>query len=133
VTELQLTGQTDERGNLLPSNSATSGRGLEQMAAAACLSAYSFARQFRAATGLPPNQSVLARRVERAQQLLQRNRDRSLAELAAGAGFSRRPGVRRVGVPDRRHSSRQRRYDTALADPGARFSPVNGYCSETVR
>ena len=44
---------------------------LEQMAAAAHLSAYHFARQFKAATGLPPHQYVLARRVERAQQLLQ--------------------------------------------------------------
>jgi AraC family transcriptional regulator len=85
---LQLTGQTDEHGNLLTSNSETTGRGLEQMAAAACLSAYYFARQFKRATGLPPNQYVLARRFERAQQLLQRNRDRFLAELAARAGFS---------------------------------------------
>ena len=40
---------------------------LEQMAAAAHLSAYHFARQFKAATGLPPHQYVIARRVERAQ------------------------------------------------------------------
>jgi AraC family transcriptional regulator len=85
---LQRTGQTDEHGNPFTSNSETCGRRLEQMAAAACLSAYYFARQFQWATGLPPNQHVLARRVERAQQLLQRNRDRFLAELAARAGFS---------------------------------------------
>jgi AraC family transcriptional regulator len=60
---LQLTGQTD-------------------------LSAYHFARQFKAATGLPPHQYVLARRVERAQQLLQAGTDLSLAEVAADAGFS---------------------------------------------
>ena len=85
---MQLTGQTDEHGNLLTSNSETTGRGLEQMAAAACLSAYYFARQFKAATGLPPHQYVIARRVERAKQQLQAGTDRSLAEVAADAGFS---------------------------------------------
>jgi AraC family transcriptional regulator len=60
---------------------------LEQMAAVARLSVYHFARQFKAATGLPPHQYVLARRVEQAQQLL-REGDLSLAEIAACAGFS---------------------------------------------
>src|SRR5262245_25843405 len=44
---------------------------LEQMAAVARLSAYHFARQFKAATGLPPHQFVILCRVERARQLLQ--------------------------------------------------------------
>jgi AraC family transcriptional regulator len=61
---------------------------LDQMAAAAHLSPYHFARQFKAAMGLPPHQYVLARRVERAQQLLQPEGDLSLAEIAARAGFS---------------------------------------------
>jgi AraC family transcriptional regulator len=61
---------------------------LEQMAAVAGLSAYHFARQFKAATGLPPHQYVLARRVERAKQLLQGGADLSLAEVAAHVGFS---------------------------------------------
>jgi len=61
---------------------------VEQMAAAAHLSAYHFARQFKAATGAPPHQYVLGRRVERARQLLQQDRDLSLAEIAASAGFS---------------------------------------------
>jgi AraC family transcriptional regulator len=61
---------------------------LRQLAAAAHLSVYHFARQFRAATGLPPHQYVLARRVERAQQLLREGDDLSLAEVAASAGFS---------------------------------------------
>jgi AraC family transcriptional regulator len=61
---------------------------LEQMAAAAHLSPCHFARRFKAATGLPPHQYVLARRVERAKQLLQQDRDLSLAEVAACAGFS---------------------------------------------
>ena len=44
------------------------------MAAVAHLSPYHFARQFKAATGLPPHQYVIARRVERAKQLLQAGR-----------------------------------------------------------
>ena len=61
---------------------------LEQMAAVARLSPYHFARQFKAATGLPPHQYVIARRVERAKQLLQGDGDLSLAQVAARAGFS---------------------------------------------
>jgi AraC family transcriptional regulator len=61
---------------------------LEQMAAAAHLSIYHFARQFKAATGLPPHQYVILRRVERARQLLQAGTELSLVEVAAGAGFS---------------------------------------------
>jgi AraC family transcriptional regulator len=61
---------------------------LEQLAAVAGLSPYHFARQFKAATGLPPHQYVIARRVERAKQLLQTGTDKSLAEVAAHAGFS---------------------------------------------
>jgi len=61
---------------------------LEQMTAVARLSVYHFARQFKAATGLPPHQYVIARRVERAKELLQAGTDLSLAEVAAHAGFS---------------------------------------------
>jgi AraC family transcriptional regulator len=61
---------------------------LEQMAAAVHLSTYHFARQFKAATGVPPHQYVIARRIERAQQLLHPDRDLSLAEVAAIVGFS---------------------------------------------
>jgi AraC family transcriptional regulator len=64
------------------------GLSLAQMAAVARLSLYHFARQFRAATGLPPHQYVIARRVERARQLLQGGTALSLAEVAAQAGFS---------------------------------------------
>jgi AraC family transcriptional regulator len=64
------------------------GPSLGEMAAVARLSPYHFARQFKAATGLPPHQYVIARRVERARQLLQRDRDLPLAEVAACAGFS---------------------------------------------
>src|SRR5215472_4946911 len=43
------------------------GPSLEQMAAVARVSVCHFARQFKAATGLPPHQYVVARRVERAK------------------------------------------------------------------
>jgi AraC family transcriptional regulator len=61
---------------------------LERMAAIARLSTNYFAWQFNRATGLPPHQYVIARRVERAKQLLQTESDFSLAEVAAHAGFS---------------------------------------------
>src|SRR5262249_56317116 len=61
---------------------------LEQMAALVRLNPYHFARQFRAATGLPPHQYVIARRVERARHLLQAATDLSLAEVALRPGFS---------------------------------------------
>jgi AraC family transcriptional regulator len=61
---------------------------LEQMAAAAHLSAYHFARRFKAATGLPPHQYVIARRVERARQLLEEGDDLSLAAIGVRVGFS---------------------------------------------
>jgi AraC family transcriptional regulator len=61
---------------------------LEQMAGTAYLSTYHFARQFRAATGASPHQYVIARRVERAKQLLQQPGDLKLAEVATRAGFS---------------------------------------------
>jgi AraC family transcriptional regulator len=64
------------------------GPSLGELAAVAHLSAYHFARQFKAATGLPPHQCVIARRVERARQLLQGCGDLSLAEVAAQADFS---------------------------------------------
>jgi AraC family transcriptional regulator len=61
---------------------------LEQMAAVVHLSPYHFARQFKATTGSPPHQYVIARRIELAQQLLQRDGGLSLAEVALRVGFS---------------------------------------------
>jgi AraC family transcriptional regulator len=61
---------------------------LAQLAAVVRLNPYHFARQFKAATGLPPHQYVIARRVERAKQLLQAGTGLPLAEVAAHAGFS---------------------------------------------
>jgi AraC family transcriptional regulator len=60
---------------------------LAQIAAVAGLSPYHFARQFKTATGLPPHEYLIARRVERAKQFLQGG-ELSLAEAAAQAGFS---------------------------------------------
>jgi AraC family transcriptional regulator len=64
------------------------GPSLDQLAAVARLSAYHFARQFKVATGLPPHQYVILRRVERAKELLQTTTELSLAEVAVQAGFS---------------------------------------------
>jgi AraC family transcriptional regulator len=64
------------------------GPSLEELAAVARRSPYHFARQFKKATGLPPHQYVILRRVERSKQLLHAKRGLSLAEVAAHAGFS---------------------------------------------
>jgi AraC family transcriptional regulator len=61
---------------------------LAQLAATAHLSAYHFARQCTAATGMPPHQYVIARRVARAQPLLHPDGDLALAEIAARVGFA---------------------------------------------
>ena len=62
---------------------------LEQLAAVARLSPYHFARQFKAATGLPPHQYVVTRRVERpSRQLLRAGTDLSLAGGRPDTGFS---------------------------------------------
>ena len=61
---------------------------LEQMAAVVHLSPYHFARQFKAATGLAPHQYVIARRVERAQELLRTDREVGMAEVAIRSGFA---------------------------------------------
>jgi AraC family transcriptional regulator len=61
---------------------------LEQMAHLARLSPTYFASQFKRATGLPPHQYVIHRRVQHARQQLQSDRDVSLAEIALQVGFS---------------------------------------------
>src|SRR5262245_56624502 len=61
---------------------------LDEIAAVARLRPYHFARQFKRATGLPPHQYVILRRVERAKQLFRQRRELSLAEVAIQAGFS---------------------------------------------
>ena len=60
---------------------------LAEMAGAARMSPYHFARSFKAATGLPPHRYVIQRRVERAKALLA-NTDLTIAEVARAVGFS---------------------------------------------
>jgi AraC family transcriptional regulator len=86
---------------------------LEQMAAVARLCPTYFATQFRRATGMPPHQYVIARRVERAKQLLQGGADLTLAEVAAHAGFFDQSQFshhfkRLVGVTPRQFRTRTR-------------------------
>lgn len=60
---------------------------LTDLAAVACLSPYHFARAFKASTGASPLAFVLARRVERARDLLARS-DLPLAQVAYACGFA---------------------------------------------
>jgi AraC family transcriptional regulator len=91
---------------------------LEQMAAVARLSPNYFVSQFKRATGLPPHQYVILRRVERARQLLQTGSDFSLAEVAAHAGFSDQSQFshhfkRLIGTPPGQFRTRVRTDKTA--------------------
>lgn len=61
--------------------------GLTELAQVAGLSPHHFGGAFKAATGVSPHQYVIERRIERAQELL-RDRELSLAHVAAAVGFS---------------------------------------------
>ncbi len=60
---------------------------LADLAAVAELSTHHFGEAFKTATGRPPYRFVMARRVERARELL-RDGERPIAEIAYAAGFS---------------------------------------------
>ncbi|WP_332767770.1 AraC family transcriptional regulator [Pseudomonas koreensis] len=60
---------------------------LGQLAGLCALSEYHFARMFRASFGLPPHQYVLARRLDRARQML-RGTLLPLGEIALACGFA---------------------------------------------
>jgi AraC family transcriptional regulator len=60
---------------------------LGQLAGLCALSEYHFARMFRASFGLPPHQYVLARRMDRARQML-RGTLLPLGEIALACGFA---------------------------------------------
>ena len=59
---------------------------LADLASAAGLTRMHFAAQFRAATGLPPHEYLLRRRIERAQEMLVRDVE-SLVDIALSVGF----------------------------------------------
>jgi AraC family transcriptional regulator len=70
---------------------------LEELAKAAGLSPFHFARQFKAATGHPPHDYHIRLRIDRAQELLRtRGREWNLAAIANECGFA-----------DQSHFSRQ--------------------------
>jgi AraC-like DNA-binding protein len=60
--------------------------GLAEIAASTGLTRMHFAAQFRAATGLPPHEYLVRRRIDRAQQLLAAS-ELSLAAIALEVGF----------------------------------------------
>jgi len=62
---------------------------IDELAAAAGLSRFHFARQFKAATGHPPHEYLVRLRVDRAQELLrQHGRAWNFAAVAHEVGFS---------------------------------------------
>ncbi len=61
---------------------------IEELADAAGLSHFHFARQFKAATGHPPHEYLMRLRVDRAQELIvQRGRDWTLDAISRDCGF----------------------------------------------
>ena len=60
--------------------------GVEQLAAAACMSRFHFARVFRRATGFSPMEYLRQRRIEQAQVLLLEGRYK-VSEIASDLGF----------------------------------------------
>jgi AraC family transcriptional regulator len=88
---------------------------LDDLAAVARLSPYHFARLFKNSTGLPPHQYVIARRVERAKELLRDRVRLPLAEIALEMGFSSQSHFTRhfkrlVGVTPRLFQAPARTY-----------------------
>ena len=85
-TARTLSDQALSRVFELIESDLTQDLGLSELAGAAELSAFHFARSFKAATGLPPHQYVMERRLARAQELLEGSH--ALAEIAYAVGFS---------------------------------------------
>lgn len=61
---------------------------LPQLSCIAGLSPHYFATSFKQATGMPPHQYVIQRRVQVAKQLLMRDRSLTIAQIATTVGFS---------------------------------------------
>jgi AraC family transcriptional regulator len=68
---------------------------LVDLAAAANLSPFHFARAFKQTTGLPPHRYQLMRRIERAKELLMKTR-LSLTDVALGVGYGSSQTLARV-------------------------------------
>jgi AraC family transcriptional regulator len=90
---------------------------LDHLAAVAHVSPYHFARLFKSSTGLPPHQYVIARRVERAKELLRDRNHFPLAEVAIDTGFANQSHFTRhfkrlVGVTPRLFQASARTYQT---------------------
>ena len=80
---------------------------LRELAQAACLSPYHFARLFKQTTGQTPHNYVTEQRVERAKKLLA-NTDDLIAEVAYACGFGNQSHLttvfrKRLGVTPRRY------------------------------
>jgi AraC family transcriptional regulator len=109
---------------------------LERMAAVVHLSPYHFARQFKAATGLPPHQYVITRRIERAQHLLRTDSEIGLTEVAFRVGFADQSQFsfhfkRTVGVTPRQFRISVSSYKKSSSGPLA-YSPRSGALADRV-
>jgi AraC family transcriptional regulator len=85
---------------------------LESIAAASAMSPFRFARAFKKATNQSPRQFVIARRIDRAMELL-RSTDRDLTEVANLVGFSTQSHFtsvfnRRCGITPKRYRDASR-------------------------
>lgn len=85
---------------------------LADIAAAACISRFHFARLFRARTGCSPMAYVMRLRLERAREMLARD-DRCIADTAAALGFYDQSHFTRTfrrvhGIPPRQFRLRSR-------------------------
>lgn len=69
--------------------------GLPELAGAAGLSPVYFARQFKRATGLPPHQYLMRRRIDRAKRLLATS-DQPIAAIAVDCGFCHQEHLTRL-------------------------------------
>jgi len=96
---------------------------LADLARAACISRFHFARLFRASTGDSPMEYVLKARMEAAKEMLARG-DQKIATTAAALGFFdqshfTRTFRRMTGVSPRAFSHQH--MHSAAAEPAARF------------
>jgi AraC family transcriptional regulator len=94
---------------------------LADIAAAACISRFHFARMFRARTGYSPMAYVMRLRLERAREMLARE-DHCIADTAAALGFYDQSHFTRTfrrahGVPPRVFQLRSRGGASPVAHP----------------